>query len=263
MMWMRTSDAPAAVSQSTRRTNRARLIIAEDHRVVAAGLRTLLTVDYSVVALTHSGSALLAALHARPADCLLLGLMLSDHHGVSLISTVRKQWPDLKIVVLTMLVDRVIANACIAAGAQAFVPKAADDDELRHAIDTTLAGGLYLSPRVPRTNHPVSLEARRVGLERLTPRDQDVMLLLGEGKRPAQIAAALGVGPSAVTYHLQRLMRALGAPTQKELVRLAVLMRACEPSCPPPRELADYGRRREVAPARPAIVWAATSTLEP
>lgn len=200
----------------------ARVIIADDHRVLAEGLRTLLQPTYTVVGMVHSGTELLPPLAVTPADCLLLDLLMPGQHGLALVPAIRRIQPDLRIVVLTMLVDRRVAEAALAAGADAFVPKDADRHEVLGAIATVLAGGRYLSPRIPKTTHRVGLAARP-GCERLTPRQETILQLLGSGKRPAQIADALGVSRSTVTFRLANLMRVLGFCSTDALLQWAVL----------------------------------------
>lgn len=249
------SETPAAVPgvppPSIERSERPRLMIAEDHRVVAAALRKLLEPVYSIVAVVHSGTELLTVLREVPADCLLLDLCMPGHHAITLIPTIRELQSGLKIVVLTMLVDRVIADACLRSGAHAFVPKDADEEEVRLAITTVLAGGQYLSPHVPGTNHPVSRAAQRLGLERLTTRQQEILLLLGQGKHAAQIAETLGVGRSTITFHLKNLMRVLAVSTSDALLQLAVLMEATVPM-PPPRTRRARRKLRETCSVSPA-----------
>jgi two-component system capsular synthesis response regulator RcsB len=125
-------------------------------------------------------------------------------------------------VVVTMLGDPHLADACFQAGALAFVPKDADREELLAAIDAALADRRYRSPRLPKTAHGVG-PAGGPGFERLTPRQLAIMRMLADGKRPAHIAAALGVSRSTVTFHLHNLMRILGVTSSDDLLRLAVL----------------------------------------
>jgi len=114
------------------------------------------------------------------------------------------------------------------------VPKDADREELLAATDAALGDRLYRSPRLPKTAHGVGLAAAP-GFERLTPRQLTIMRMLSERKRPAHIAAALGVSRSTITFHLHNLMRILGAPSSDDLMRLAVL------HAPPPRPGASEG----------------------
>jgi len=113
------------------------------------------------------------------------------------------------------------------------VPKDADREEVLHAIAAVLAGERYVSPRVPKRSHSVGVDAACPGLERLTPRQQGILLMLGNGRLPAQIAAALHVSRSTITFHLRNIARVLGIPTKERLRQWAVLM-ALESPPPPP-----------------------------
>ncbi len=203
---------------------RPRLLIAEDHQVVAEAFRRLLEPAYRVVGLALSGSELLTLLNATRADCLLLDLGLPDVSALELLPTIAQAFPQVRVVVLTMYEDRILADACLAAGADGFVPKMASANEVLHAISEVLSGRRYLSPRIPKTSHGVGVAARHPGLWRLTPRQHEVIRLVGEGRRPAEIAASLGLSRSAVTLHIKHIMRALGITPWHALLRFAVLV---------------------------------------
>jgi two-component system nitrate/nitrite response regulator NarL len=134
----------------------------------------------------------------------------------------------MRILVVTMFLDRCIADAALAAGAHGFIPKDAGRKELKRAITDVLAGERHISPRVPRTSSGrTSLEALHPVLQRLTPHQQTVFRLLGDGKSETEIARSLGVGPSTITFHKQRIQKTLGLETRASLVRYAVLVRGC------------------------------------
>jgi DNA-binding NarL/FixJ family response regulator len=201
----------------------ARVIIADDHHLVAEGLRRLIEPPHSVVAVVHSAADLLAALAATPADCLLLDLVMPGGHGLPLLPVIRERRPTVKVVVVSMLVEPVIVEACFRGGAHAFVPKNAEREDLLDGIAAALEQRPYRSPGLPRTAHGVGLDAACPGLERLTPRQEHIFRMLGAGRRPSQIAEVIGLSRSTVTFHLGSLMRALGAPSLGALIRLAVL----------------------------------------
>ncbi len=99
----------------------------------------------------------------------------------------------------------------MAAGAHGFVPN--DDTsagDLKNAIAEVLARRLYVSSRVPKTMHRVGLAAARRGLHRLTPRQQEIVLLIGARKSASEISHELGVSPSTVSFHKNNIMRVLG-----------------------------------------------------
>lgn len=202
---------------------RPRLILADDHHVVVEGLRSLLATEFNVVAVAHDGGDLLKALGRTDADALLLDLALPGKSGLDLLPGIRAQRPGMKVLILTMHVDRVLADAALSAGAHGFVPKDAGIEELRVALREVLAGRRYVSPRVPKLSHRVSLGARHLGLARLTPRQQEIVRLIGDGKSTAEIADALGLRPSTVAFHRANIRKALGIPTEWGLVRFAIL----------------------------------------
>jgi len=202
----------------------SRVLLCDDHRLVTAGLQKLIEPPHNVVAATHSAAELLALLPNTPADCLLLDLQMPERNGLDLIPDIHGIQGDLKILVVTMHVDHYLAAACLKEGAAGFLPKDAGREELLFAVSQVLAGRRYLSPRIPKTSHRVGLATRCPGFEDLTPRREQIVLLLGAGKRPGEIAHALGISPSLVTFHLHQIMRILGTPSHSALVRLAVLL---------------------------------------
>jgi DNA-binding NarL/FixJ family response regulator len=223
------SDGAERGAQSSGATTQpARVIICDDHRIVAEGLVKLVEPPHIVTAVTTSGAELVAILPTASAECLLLDLQMPGRNGLDLLPDLRRLRPDLKIIIVTMHADRFLVNACFSAGAHGFVPKDAGREEVLTAIADVRAGRRYLSPRVPKTSQRVGLAAWHLGFDRLTPRQQQIVTLMGEGKRPSEIARALGVSPSTVTFHIQHAMCILGVTTEGALLRLAVLLAAGE-----------------------------------
>jgi DNA-binding NarL/FixJ family response regulator len=203
---------------------RARLILADDHRLVAEGLRALLIRNFDVVAVVHEASELLWRLADTDADCLLLDLDLKGRNGLDLMPDIRAMRPLLRVLVVTMHLDRILADAVLHAGAQGFVPKDAGIDELEGAIREVLAGRRYLSPRVPRITYRLGMGAEHAGLARLTARQQEIMRLIGAGRSTVEIAAQLGLSTGTINYHRANIRRALGVASAAGLRRYAVLL---------------------------------------
>lgn len=208
-------------------TQKPRLILVDDHRMFVDSLRESLAAAYDVVAVAYDGASLLKLLETRSADCLLLDLQLPDRNGIGLIPDILSLRPALRILIVTMFVDRCLADAALAAGAHGFIPKDGSREELEKAIADVLAGLRHISPRVPKTSHRTSLEALHPAAARLTPRQQEVFRLLGDGKHEAEIARAIGISAATVTFHKLQIGKALGITTRSELVRFAVLVRSC------------------------------------
>ena len=203
---------------------RPRLVIVDDHRLVVEGLRQMLGKRYDIVGVAYAGDELLELLRHTPADGLLLDLSLPGRGGLELLPEIRALQPALRVLVLTMHVDRILAGAALAAGATGFVPKDAGMDELERALTSVLAGKRFLSKRVPRASHGLGPDAMHASLARLTPRQQSILRLIGKGRTSGEIAAKLGLTESTITFHRQRIRRLLGLASEWELVRHAILV---------------------------------------
>ncbi len=217
---------------------RPKLIIADDHRLLVQGLQQMLGRRFDVVGVAYAGDELLEVLRATPADGLVLDLSLPGRSGIDLLPDIRKIQPDLKILVLTMHVDRILAEASLAAGATGFVPKDSGMEEVEQALHDVLAGRRYISPRVPKFSHRVGLDAMHASLARLTPRQQTIVKLIGQGRTSAEIGETLGLSENTITFHRGRIRKVLGLSSEWELVRHAILVHlaASEEETPPPRQ---------------------------
>ncbi len=208
--------------------NRGRLVIVDDHRLVAEGMGSILGRHFDVVGVADSASALRELLRTREADCLLLDLTMPGMNGLELILEIRASHPAMRILVVTMHLDRGLADASLDAGAHGFVPKDSSNDELEKAIHAVLSGQRYTSPRVPTATDRVALRATHSAAACLTPRQQQILHLIADGKTTDEIAAALGVTSYTVTYHRANLRRVLGIRNEQGLLRFAVLVRVGE-----------------------------------
>jgi DNA-binding NarL/FixJ family response regulator len=191
--------------------------------LIAEALAAALSADHEVVGTASTGDGLCALASREPADCLVLGLMMPGG-GLELIPALRDLQPAAKIVIVTVLDDRAMARAAMDAGADGFVPKIAGLPEVRVAIREVLAGRRYVSPRVPRTTGRVGMQAAHPALVDLTPREHQVLLLLGHAKPETEIATQLGLAVSTVSRHTQTLMRKLGVGTHAGLITFAILL---------------------------------------
>ena len=203
---------------------RLRLVIADDHRVVVQGLQQLLGGRFDIVGVAYAGDELLTLLETTPSDGLLLDLSLPGRNGLDILPEIRALQPDLKVLVLTMHADRVLAEASVAAGALGFVPKDAGMEELELALEQVLKGRRYVSPRVPKSSHKVALDAMHPSLARLTERQQTILRLLGQGLSSAEIGQKLGISENTITFHRRRIRAILGLATEWELMRQAILV---------------------------------------
>ena len=208
---------------------RRSLVLADDHEVVARGLASLLAPHHDVLAVVHSGAELLGYLTRQRVDCVLLDISMPGQSGLDVLPELRRRWPALKILILTMHIDRHLVETTMSLGADGYVPKDAGAPELLAAIDALTAGGHYVSPLIPKHTERTSLHALHPALCSLTPQQQRILLLLGEGLSSAAIASSVGLSESTITFHRANLRRKLGIETELGLYRFAVLMRAMVP----------------------------------
>ena len=205
-----------------------RLLIADDHALVVEGLRKLLEPLHRVVGIARDGAETLRLVAETEADCLLLDLSMPGGNGLDLIGPIRKRAPRLKIVIVTMFVDKALAEAALQAGADGFVPKDAGSEELQAAIIEVMAGRRYVARAALKRGRP-GPEDQGLGLSQLTPRQREIVGMVGEGKSNAEIADSLGLTEKTITFHRTNIRRALGIANEWGLVRYAMLARLSGP----------------------------------
>jgi len=203
---------------------RPRLVIADDHRVMVQGLRQMLGKSFRIVGVAYAGEELLHLLEDTPADCLLLDLSLPGRSGLDALPDIRALQPELRIVVLTMHSDRILAEASLAAGAHGFVPKDSPMEEVEKALHEVLAGRRYLSPAVPKSTHRLGLDAAHLALSHLTPRQHEILRLIAQGMSSEEIGEEIGLTTGTISFHRARIRKVLALSTEWELVRFAILL---------------------------------------
>lgn len=209
-------------------SERAKLLLVDDHHLVLEGFRLELQGDFDLVGLLATGAAVLPACHRLRPDLVLLDLSLPDRSGLEVITELRAASPETKILVVTMHNDRVLADAALQAGAAGFLPKDAEVTELKFAIREVLQGRHYVSPLIGERPPQYSAMNLAFDLTRLTPRQQQIVRLLGDGKSTARIAQELHVSPNTITFHRVRIRKALGIPSEWALMRYAMVVRMSE-----------------------------------
>ena len=203
---------------------RIRLLLADDHHLVLQGLTLGLQDEFEIIGQVGTGTEAVRECRRQKPDVLLLDLGLPDKSGLDVITDLHEKTPEVRIVVVTMYIDRVLAEACLRMGALAFVPKDAGFAELRSAIHEALAGRQYISRLLPETTTRHFPGELRLRLELLTPRQRDIVRMLGQGKSTAGIAARLNVSAAAITFHRGRIRKILKLKSEWDLMRFALLV---------------------------------------
>jgi DNA-binding NarL/FixJ family response regulator len=212
---------------SLRHMKKIRVLIADDHALFRAGLRKLLQSfeDVEVVGEAADGheALRLTALH-RP-DVLLMDIAMPELNGVEAASRLAREAPDTRVVILSMHAGQEFVLRAIRAGSAGYLLKDASPAELEQAVKAVARGEMYLSPAVSR--YVVEDYVRRAGpehspLDRLTPRQREILQLIAEGNTTKAIATKLGLSVKTVETHRAQLMERLEAHDIASLVRLAI-----------------------------------------
>ncbi len=204
---------------------RARVLIADDHRIVADGLRGLLEPEFELVGSVEDGRALLAAVKELSPDVVVADISMPLLNGIEAALQLRKSGSKTKVIFLTMHPDVIYAMRAFDAGAAGFVLKHSAASELVTAIRECLEGRTYITPLLAKELIQAYSERDRRNtdpLSKLTPRQREVLQLLAEGRSAKEIAAVLNVSRRTAEFHKYRMMEELGIRTSAELVQFAI-----------------------------------------
>lgn len=205
-------------------------IIADDHAIVREGLKLLISVmeNVSVIAEAADGDALMGHVRGTRADLLILDLGMPGVAGIQIISDIRALAPRMKILVLTANIEPRMVRAAIEAGADAYLTKDGDPEELGEAIGTVSTGKTYLARTVRfAIGEPVRNGGPPVTQEILSPipltrRERQILALVAQGMTARDVAARLGISPLTARKHRENLMRKLNLHSAAELTVYAV-----------------------------------------
>ncbi|HEY7449381.1 MAG TPA: response regulator transcription factor [Vicinamibacterales bacterium] len=204
---------------------RARVLLADDHTLVAEGIGTLLKDRYKIVGIVNDGHSLVqAALKLRP-DVIVADISMPRKSGLEALRELKALGLPAKFLVLTMDADPLMAVEALEAGAAGYLLKHSTATDLFMAMQEVLKGRIYTSPsaQIPRLSNKVELLRTRP-IE-LSPRRREVLRLIAQGQRPKQIASELGLSKRTVETHKYEIMSTLGLRSTAELVRYAVKLR--------------------------------------
>jgi two-component system response regulator NreC len=206
-----------------------RIIIVDDHSVVRYGLRLLLESQemIEIIAEVSSASEVLSVMSDLNPDVILMDISLPDMSGIEATRKIKEHWPDTKVIALTIHEDEEYFFKMLDAGASGYVPKRAAPEELLTAITSVSSGGVYLYPSLAKLlvkDYLVEqgVEEDNHTLQELTPRQKEVLVLLGEGESNQEIARRLNISPNTVARHRENIMQKLNLHSRTDLVKYAI-----------------------------------------
>ncbi len=203
-----------------------RVLVVDDHILVADGLVRILSADYDVVGISPTGRALLEDIERLPADVVCLDIGMPDMNGIEVAERLLKVSPRTKVIFVTQHVDLQYLRAAFRAGAKGYVAKQSATSELLNAIQKVLAGGIYVTPilveAAPNQVHELIHHPAKFFTRTLTPRQREVLQLVAEGKTNREISEKLNISQKTVEFHKNGLMNELGLHTTADLTRYAL-----------------------------------------
>ena len=203
-----------------------RVVLCDDHAIVRAGIRALLEreSDISIVAEAASGHEAVTLVQKLQPDLLLLDLSMPSGNGLDAIARIRQVAPRCRVLVLSMHSAPEHVRPALRAGAQGYLVKGSGLSDLLRAVRVVLDGGQFLGAELAAIVSPAASlpDAPEDDLERLTPREREVLQLVAEGQTNRQIASRLGLSPKTVDSHRTNLMRKLGLHDAQGVTRFAV-----------------------------------------
>jgi len=196
-----------------------KIILADDHHLVRAGLRRVLESfgGHEIVAEAQDGDELFALIREYKPDLVVTDLSMRRLNGDDAIRQIRTEFPSLPVIVVSMHADGHHVRSAMDAGASGYVVKEAAPVEVELAIKAAAAGQTFMSPQVVREQLAPRDEPK------LSPRQLEILALLGQGLVTKEIAAKLGMSAKTVETHRARMMQALNLHRASELVRYAIL----------------------------------------
>ncbi len=202
---------------------RIRVLLADDHRLVAEGLRSLLAPRFDLVGLVEDGRALVEEARRLKPDVVVADITMPRLNGLEAIGLLRKESPGIRVVVITMHREPAYARRALAAGASGFVLKHSAPTELVEAIEAAVEGRTFVTPALPgEPPRPGPGAAATDPAAALTPRQREILRFLARGKTAKEIAAVLGLSVRTIEFHKYKMMETVGAPTSAELIQFAI-----------------------------------------
>lgn len=204
---------------------RPRILLADDHRMVAEGLKSLLAGEFELVGVVEDGRALVESANKLRPDVIVADITMPSLNGIDALAQLKKENPNVRVVFLTMHQDAVYARRCLEAGASGYVLKHSAPAELVLAIRAALEGKTFITPSLTgEVLQAMKQDPKKIKdpVASLTPRQREILQLIAEGRSAKEIAVALGISPRTVEFHKYQMMESLHIRSSAELTHFAI-----------------------------------------
>jgi DNA-binding NarL/FixJ family response regulator len=218
------ANLPEVQSLAMERKPAARLLIADDHRLLADACKTLLEPEFQVLDIVTDGRSLVKSALANRPDVVILDISMPRLNGLDAGEQIKQKLPSTKLVFMTMNSAADVAAEAFRRGASGYVLKHSAAEELVIAIRKVVQGESYLSPLIARETVTFLLNQgkTRADEKRITKRQSEILQLLAEGMSMKEVASVLELKPGTVAFHKYRMMETLGVKTNAELLEYAI-----------------------------------------
>jgi len=203
-----------------------KVLVADDHPVVRKGLQTCLARQghLRIVGEAADGDEALRKARELSPDVVLMDISMPGMNGLAVTEVLRKEAPEIKVLVLSVHTNKDYIFRVIQAGAHGYVSKEAPPEELIRAIESVSEGEPHFSEDIARAalNEFVSSGGKKEPFTQLTSREREVLVLIAEGQSNKEIADRLGIGVRTIETHRERIMRRLGIHSVAGLTKYAI-----------------------------------------
>lgn len=206
-----------------------KLVVTDDHKIFAQSLKNFLAghEHIDVLEVLHDGKALISYLENHEVDVVLLDINMPEMDGMDAAHVIYHRFPKVKVVMLTMYNNNTFVKKVMSKGAQGYVMKNADPEELLLAIETVYSGKKYLSKELQQTEKEESKNSSSAGFDdnynnKLSKREKEILGLIASGKSNTEIANELFLSPHTVDTHRKNIMSKLDAHSVADLVKYAI-----------------------------------------
>lgn len=200
----------------------ARLLIADDHQLLAEACRLILEPKYKVVGIVTDGRELLKAATVLKPDAIILDIAMPNLSGLDAGQQIQRKMPAMKLIYLTMNLKVDVVAEAFRRGASGYVLKQSGAEELFIAIRKVTQGESYLSPLIAQETVNFLLRQPSTFERKITPRQSEVLQLLVEGMSMKEVANVMNIKPGTVAFQKYRMMENLGIRTNAELLKYAI-----------------------------------------
>ena len=205
--------------------SRVRILLADDHRMVAEGLKILLAEEFDLIGMVPDGRAMVDAAKQLKPDVIIADITMPHLNGIEALEEIGKFDPDVRVIFLTMHRDVAYARRALDAGAAGFVLKHSAPEELVLAVRAAVQGRTFITPTLASDvlqtlkRNPSQLQDP---ITTLTLRQREILRLLVDGLTAKQIASRLDISSRTVEFHKYRMLESLGLKGSADLIHFAV-----------------------------------------